>query len=161
MNKLLLFALLLPTSLLRLHAQSGEPLNYGARAEALANSVVTSDDLYSLFANQAGMADTKKWGVLAATQRRFNLNELSSSIAGIVMPINAGSMGLTIQYYGYNSYNEKQIGLAYGRRLFEKLTVGAKINLMNFAIADYGNITTFNFELGMQSKLLKNLIIGA
>ncbi len=76
-------------------------------------------------------------------------------------PIKYGNFGLAYTYFGYNLYNEQKISLTYAKSFVDKFAFGISFNYFNTHIAqDYGNKGNFNVDLGILTKLNKNLTIG-
>src|SRR5262245_21201539 len=90
-----------------------EPQSIGARSNALGNASITLSDPFSLFNNQAAMAFVNNISIGLYTERRFMLKELSYNAGGVTLPTKSGVFGLSANYYGFDLYNEKKIGLAY------------------------------------------------
>ena len=141
-------------------AQFGATHGTGVRSNGLANASVAFTDLNSIFNNQAGLANLKETGFLLAAEQRFLLADLSSFGAGFAQPTRSGTFGLSVHYFGFESYNESKIGLAYGRKLMEKLSVGVQFDVLNTRISEYGSKTLFTFEVGLQAELIENLLVG-
>ncbi|GJM31972.1 MAG: hypothetical protein DHS20C18_09730 [Saprospiraceae bacterium] len=143
-----------------LSAQSGLPPTAGARSAALGSSGLNFTDINSIFSNQAGLADLESLSFTLVGENRFFLNEIKSLSAGAALPTGVGTFGLSLNYYGFELYNEQRIGLAYARKLMDRLSIGAQFVWLNTNIPEYGNQSTFTFELGLQAKLSKRLSLG-
>ena len=101
------------------------------------------------------------WRVTVFGEQRFFLNELQVLHAGIALPVSSGVFGLSLEYFGFDQYNEQKVGLCYARRLSEKISLSGQVDYLNTRIAEYGNKGSLTFELGIQSTLLKNLTLAA
>lgn len=144
-----------------LWAQRGAPALYGARGAAMGNAAVTLSGIEGAFANQAGLADLETLTAVLTGERRFNLGELQSFAAAGALPTASGAFGLSLQYFGFEAYNEQKIGLAYARRLADGLSLGGQFVLLNTRIPEYGNQIRLTFELGFQAELLPELTLAA
>jgi hypothetical protein len=156
--------LLLLFSILFFHFSSyagNEPQSIGARSNALGNASLTLSDAFSLFNNQAAMAFIKDITIGLYTERRFMLKELSFNAGGVILPTKSGVFGLSANYYGFDQYNEKKFGLAYGRRFTEKISGGIQIDYLGTSISEYGNASTFTFEAGLLVKITEQLTTAA
>ena len=106
-------------------------------------------DIFSGTANQAALAQLKSGGVGVYGERRFMLNELSQYSGIVALPTSkSGTFALQGDYFGDASYNENQLGIAYGRSVAKQVDIGVKINYNTVRIAGYGNTSTVNFEAG-------------
>jgi len=106
-------------------------------------------DVFSGSANQAALAQLKTGGFGVYSERRFMLQELNHYSAVIAMPTeHSGTFALQADYFGFSGYNESQLGLAYGRKVAERIDAGVKLNYHSLQIAGYGNAATVNVEAG-------------
>ena len=88
------------------------------------------------------------------------LDELSLYQLAVSIPTKSGNFGVEAGYFGYNEYNESQIGLAYGRKLGSKIDVGVQFNYNGIRINGYGNSSAINFEIGSIFHLTDKLHAG-
>ncbi|MCO6494029.1 MAG: hypothetical protein J5I98_36765 [Phaeodactylibacter sp.] len=160
MKHLLLTFLFLSGLQQALRAQNGLPPAGGARAVAMGYAGVTFTDVNSVFTNQAGLAHVENLAVTAYGEQRFLVSEIRSVGLGAALPTSSGVFGLSLHYFGFERYNEQRIGLAYGRKLLEKLSIGAQFLMLNTRIPEYGNKAVFTFEAGALVELLPQLNLG-
>lgn len=157
-----LFTLVLLLSLCGLtFAQNGVPPNAGARGMAMANASSTFQDINSIFSNQAGLAYLEKMAFTAGGERRFLLADINSYTAGFAVPTKGGTFGLSVNYYGFEGYNESKVGLAYAKKLFDNFAIGAQLDYFNTSIPEYGSKALFTFEIGMQAVLIERVTLAA
>jgi hypothetical protein len=142
------------------NAQNGVPPIGGARAAGMGYTGLTFTDVNALFTNQAGIADLDGVTATAFGEQRFLLSELGNYSFGLAVPTASGTFGLTLNYFGFEGYNEQRLGLAYGRRLFEKISIGAQALVLNTQIPEYGSKAVVTFELGVLVELLPQLSLG-
>jgi hypothetical protein len=109
---------------------------------------LTNTDVFSFAANQASLAQLKKASAGVFGERRFLLNELNNYTAALGLPSKSGNFGLKAGYYGFSDYNETQLGLAYARKLGNKVDIGAQFNYNGIRIAGYGSDAAVSFEIG-------------
>jgi len=143
-----------------LGAQNGTPQIAGAKGMAMANASVAVKDVGSIFSNQAGMAFVLNPEAIVYGERRFELSDLNQVAAAVVFPSELGAFGLQMSYFGFDLYNEQKIGIAYARRLMDKLSLGVQFDWLNTQIANYGNKGVITFEIGLMSPITSNLTIG-
>ena len=117
-------------------------------------------DVFSFLANQASLAQIKNAAAGVYGERRFLLSELSNYNAAIAVPTSSGNFGLKANYYGFTDYNETQIGLAYARKLGNKIDLGVQFNYNGISIAGYGNASAVSFEIGSIMHLTDKLHAG-
>ncbi len=138
-------------------------LNHGENAKSLAlgGASVNFNGIESIFSNQAGMTSIKNLSVIAHAERRFDINDLSTFNFGLIKSTGFGHFGLMISSFGIDAYQEQKIGLAYGRKLFDKLSIGGQFDLLSLNIDQFGSKSVFTFELGLQSQVTKELTVSA
>ncbi len=106
------------------------------------------------------MAFINKVSICLFTERKFLLKELSYNAAGITIPTKSGVFGFSANYYGFDLYNEKKIGLAYSRLFTEKLAAGIQFDYLGTSISEYGNASAFTFEAGLMMKINEKISAG-
>lgn len=144
-------------------AQNGLPQNAGARGGAMGNASLTFTDINSIFVNQAGLGYLDRAAITVYGERRFLFAEgLNSFLLGGAFPHKSlGTAGLSVHYFGYGTYNEQKIGLAYAKKLFKRFSIGAQFNYLATRIDQYGTAHNFTFELGILSKVTKHFHLAA
>jgi len=121
---------------------------------------LTNADVFSFIANQASLAQLKNASAGVYGERRFFLDELNSYTAAIGLPTQSGNFGLKANYYGFSDYNETELGLAYARKLGNKVDIGAQFNYNGIRIAGYGSDAAVSFEIGTVLHLSDKLHAG-
>jgi len=144
-----------------MQAQNGLTSNTGARGLAMGNASLTFQHINSILSNQAGLSFIKTPSAILFTEQRFAVTEIRSIAAGFAYPTKSGVFGLNLNYFGFEDYNEQKIGLAYSRKLMDKLSIGAQVNYINFRIPEYGSQGFLSFDLGLQAQVLDDLILAA
>lgn len=117
-------------------------------------------DIFSFLCNQASLAQIKNTAAGVYTERRFLLNELNYYSAAVALTTRSGNFGLKTMYSGFTDYNETQIGLAYARKLGEKVDIGIQFNYNGIRIANYGSASAISFEAGSIFHLMDKLHAG-
>jgi hypothetical protein len=121
---------------------------------------IYQQDVFSFTANPASLAESKNVAAGVYGERRFLLNELNNFQATIGLPTLSGNFGLKAGYYGFEDYNETQLGVAYGRKLGNKVDIGAIFNYHGIRIAGYGSSSAISFELGTVLHITDKLHAG-
>jgi len=119
-----------------------------------------SADQFSFIINPAALSNLQQSGAGVYSERRFLLNAFSQYTAVAGFQTNSGTFGLQADYFGFNNYNETQIGLGYARSLGNKIDVGVKFNYYNLRIPAYVSASTFHFEAGVLMHLSEKLHAG-
>jgi len=122
---------------------------------------IANTDVFSFTANQASLAQLKNGSAGVFAEKRFLLNELNNYTAAVALPTRSGNFGLEAGYYGFSDYNETQVGLAYARKLGQRIDIGAQFNYNGISMAGYGNDAAVSFEIGTVLHLTEKLHAGA
>lgn len=148
--------------LLSIELQAILPKNgLGSRSSALGNSSITLTDFWSQFNNQAGIANNNNFIIGSSFENRFLLKSLSIKTLGILIPVDKGSFGLNIIHFGDPNYNEINIGLAYGRKLSQNLSIGIQFDYFSIRQShDYGSKSSITFEGGFIYTVDEKIKIG-
>lgn len=134
----------------------------GARASALGNSAVTLSDVWASSHNQAALAELKNSSAGIFFDNRFLLSELSIKGFAFALPVkSSGVFSVSATYFGYNLYNEQKAGLAFAKKLGNKISIGIQLDYLSTYIADdYGSRSTFAAEAGILAEPFDKLKIG-
>ncbi len=132
-----------------------------AQSNALGGCGLTQNSIWSNFSNQAGLANVNELSFGLGTKKQFLVNELSSHNVACAIPVNGGVIGINLNYFGFDLYNETKIGLAFGKKLSNSLNIGLQIDYLGKHINEgSNNLHNFTFEIGLQKQLSKKLILG-
>ncbi len=145
-----------------LHPASGQERPSGGRSAAMGGYGVTLDDVWSAFNNPAGLTGVDRVTAGLYHYTPFLLDELSTRGAVLAVPDQRkGVFGLSLSYYGYRLYNEKQAGLAYARRFGENLSAGLQIDYIGTYLSEgYGKGHALTFDAGFRARLTRQLVLG-
>lgn len=134
----------------------------GARSAGIAHASVTLNDIWAIHHNQAGLAFLDHPSASVYYENRFLVKEMGLSSVAFAMPTESGTFGIVYHNFGYSQYAETKFGLAYGRKLSEKFSVGIQLNYNTLRLGDiYGKNQTLTAEAGVRVKLTDELTFGA
>lgn len=117
-------------------------------------------DVLSTTSNQASLAQLKNSAAGAYGERRFLLSELNNYTAVVGLTNKNGNFGLKAGYAGFSDYNETQLGLAYARKLGNKIDAGVQFNYNGIQVPTYGNASAISFEIGTIMHVSEKLHAG-
>jgi hypothetical protein len=117
-------------------------------------------DAFSFSVNQAALANTNAFTVGLYGERRFMLQELSWYQSAIVLPTTSGNFGFKSTYFGNSENSELELGLAYGRKLGTKVSIGTQFNYYSQKIPYYGAYSIINAEGGLLLLLSEQIQVG-
>jgi hypothetical protein len=131
-----------------------------AKSTALGNVSTCFSGIYATTGNAAGLGGAESWEAGVFAERRYLLAEVQSFAATGVVPAGAGAFAIGVDYFGFEQYNEKRLSLAYGRKLLERLMLGARVYFTQYDLQEYGNRGVLGFDLGLQAKIREQLTLG-
>jgi hypothetical protein len=117
-------------------------------------------DIFSSTFNQAALARLQFVSAGIYAERRFLLGQLDHYTAAAGLPTSSGNFGISTRYFGFSSYNEMKLGLAYGKNLGSKTAIGTQFNYHSIGASGYGNTSAISFEIGMINHLSPKLHTG-
>ena len=117
-------------------------------------------DVFSFTNNPASIVSLKEAAVGVFGERRGMMEETSYYSMAIGLPLQGAGIGLQVNYFGFDDYNESQIGAAYGKKLGKFLDIGAQFNYYSVNMSGYGNAFAVNFELGAMLHLSDDFHFG-
>jgi len=135
-------------------------INPGASGGSYGGVKSVNDGVLAMYGNEAGIASLEGFEAYASAERRFGSQALNFfSIVGAI-PTKLGSFGGTIQYHGFENYNEQLIGVAYARKIFNLLALGAQFDLLQVHIPGYGRTSSATAEFGLQARITSAVLLG-
>ncbi|MBL4587554.1 MAG: hypothetical protein JKX84_10955, partial [Flavobacteriales bacterium] len=134
----------------------------GARSAGMANASVALSDIWAAYHNQAALVGIEQAGIATYYENRFLVSNLNlQSVVAVLPTKKVGVFGLTYSRFGNKLYNQSRYGLAYGKKLFDFLSVGLQLSYLNTTIAEnYGSRHSFIAEIGLLSQVSPKLRIG-
>lgn len=159
---LLFFVCTCAPALNQLRAQDGLFPAFDIRSRLMGGTGLNASGIDALWTNPAGLAKTPQSIEAGGTvEQRFGLSELNTATIGAARGFGNGGFGLQLGSFGFDSYRETRIGVAYGRKLTSKFSVGA--DFAGFATSTNGYASTFDvtFGIGMQLEIVPELSVGA
>ncbi len=145
-----------------LHA-GNDPWLLGGRRVAMGGAGNSnSADLWSLFANPAGMAGLDMMRAGLAVERRFMLASLNAGGFGFGMPFREKHVfGVYAAASGFDLYRENRIGLNYATEILDVVNLGARLNIYNTSIQSYGSAMSPVLDFGITAPVSRQFSAGA
>jgi len=160
MKKPLLTGILLLLFIQNINAAENYPA--GARALALSNALVSISDTWSTFHNQAGLAGMGNFSAGFFYESHFMVDELSHVAGSLVIPVKAGTFGISFSQFGKGTYKEHKVGLAFAKKLTKKLSAAIQLDYLSEMYPENKSATGFaTFEAGAVFAATNNLFFGA
>ena len=132
----------------------------GARFSGMSNAAVAIPDLWSVSQNQAGLAYLTDVSGGIHHERRYLVNELGMSSLALTIPHNAATIGMQLNYFGYDKYHETKAGLAVAKKFYNKFAIGVQIDY--FSTYTYGlqALNRITFESGIMADVAEDVRLG-
>ncbi len=133
----------------------------GSRSQALAGASVSLADCWSVFGNQAGLAQIHHPTIGGTFQNRFLVKELSSSSGLLILPIQSSVFVLSVYQFGKTTFRHEKFGVTFARSLNPRLHFGLQFNYYRFFMAeDNRSVGSYGVALGFQYQLTDQLLLG-
>ena len=133
----------------------------GARAYSLAGITTLQSDVWSANNNPASLGNLEKWNAGLSYENQFLLTELSNKTVIVTAPIKSGTIAVSFNQFGYSSFNENRLGIAYGMRLSPKISMGVQLNYLNTRLGDgYGKTNALSGNIGILAKVNEELTLS-
>lgn len=134
----------------------------GARSAGMGNASVALTDLWAIHHNQAAMVGLEQAGIAAYYENRFLLSNMNLQGATAVLPTpKAGVFGISFSRFGNQLFNQSRYGFAYGKKLWDFLSVGLQLSYLNTTLAEgYGTRHSFIAEIGLLSQVTRKFRVG-
>jgi len=158
MKKLLLCVCALLVAQLGL-AQTG--IGAGAKSVALGGASTVLSDVWSVSSNPGALGKLEGYGVGVAYQNQFFLPQMSAKGVSVGIPIGTGTIGVSTHSYGYKSFSQNRVGLAYAQQFSEYFSLGVQFNYFDVNIGDvYGRSGNLVADVGLLVTPSENIRLG-
>ncbi len=132
----------------------------GARPAAMSNAVIMSPRL-AYMQNQASLGWIDSSAITIYSMYQPQLPQLSVIAAQGRLPLLGGGMGLQVQRFGYDVYNENKIGLGYGKSLGDHFSAGVQFSyLYTHLNGPYESYHSLVAEAGLQANFGERWLFG-
>jgi hypothetical protein len=146
-----------------LAAYAGDPFRRTAGAAEAGTGYVCimKNGFWSYFHNQATLALNNSLSCGFNYENRFNISELSTRSAGLVIPAGKTSLAAIYSHFGYTDFRRDMTGLACGIKISSKISAGVQVDYFSERTSDeYANIQSVTCEAGILLTLSQNTNIG-
>ncbi len=133
----------------------------GADGSGMASVCVMKNGFWSSFHNQALLAGNRSISAGINYENRFNISELGTRTAGIVISAGSTSLGIVYSHFGYNYFRREMGGLSCGVTLSENIAAGVQIDYFSEKTSgEYENRRSVTCEAGLLISPKENVRIG-
>lgn len=154
---------LLVVFLLSLNAYSGNPYlrSAGAGEAGMGSVCIMRTGFWSSFSNPALLANNSSILTAFNYENRFNLWQLGTRSAGLIIPAGRTSMGVIYSHFGYSDFRRSLLGIACGMPLGENISAGIQVDyFLERTSGDYDNHQSVTYEAGLFFKPSEKVSIG-
>jgi hypothetical protein len=116
--------------------------------------------VFTAMYNQAALAQLPAFTAGVFSERRFMLKETALHALTMALPVSAGAFGLSVQQFGFSAFRQQKLGIAYGRPLGARLSIGLQLDYLSTSMQQYGEAATITFEAGCLLHLTPQLHAG-
>jgi len=116
--------------------------------------------VFTAMHNQAALGQLPALTAGAYTERRFMLKALSVYSLALAVPVPPGAFGLSFVRFGSPAFHQQKLGIAYGRSLGDKLSIGLQADYLAVSMQQYGSAGTLTFEAGCLLHITPQLHAG-
>jgi len=96
-----------------------------------------------------------------AFQNNFFLSSLNTGGLAVSHPLANGTIGLIYSRFGNFSFNENEIGLAYGKKIFKNTSGGVRLNYYRVQQDFFRSTGTVTVEFGIHTQIHKDIAFSA
>jgi len=109
---------------------AGDPYRIpaGAVESGMASVCITKNGFWPSFQNQALLAFNNFLSAGINYENRFNISELGTRTAGVIIPAGNSSLGFVYSNFGYNHFRRETAGVSCGLTLSGKIAAGVQID---------------------------------
>ena len=108
-----------------------QPTAPSAEAAALGGAFATQSSVFSSRHNVAGLAFLEKNAVAAGLRNNYLANNLNDFYLLSAFKVGRGRLGIDFLYYGFEAYQQNEIGLSYALQLNENWSFGTRLHYAN------------------------------
>jgi hypothetical protein len=136
-------------------------VNAGAGEAGAGYVCIMKEGFWASFRNQALLAKNNSISFGINYNNRYNISQLGTRTAGLIIPSGRTSIGLIYSHFGYSDFRRNMTGLACGMKLSEKLSAGAQVDYFaEMAPGEYEDIHIVTGECGVVYSASESTTIG-
>jgi hypothetical protein len=146
-----------------LTAAAGNPFrpSAGAAEAGMGYLCATRNSFWASFHNQALLPDHNSFSFGFNYENRFNLKELGTRTAGIILNSGKTSIGAVYSNFGNKDYKRDMAGIASALKLSDKISAGVQVDFFSERTSgEYDNNQAVTFEAGLLIKPNESIRIG-
>ncbi len=146
-----------------LAAYGGDPYrpSAGAGQAGMGYVCIMQNGFWSSFHNQASLAYNSTFSFGINYENRFNIKDLGTRVAGLVIPAGKSSAGIIYSHFGNTDFKRDMTGLACGMKLTENISAGVQVDYFSERTSgEYTKYQHITCEAGLLLSPSQNMRIG-
>ena len=144
------------------NAAAQEVFRVPAHFRSLGDASVSLQSPLSLFSNPAGFVNESTLAFGIQYEKRFLLNELSTSSAFVVLPVVTTNFGFSFSQFGQGLYQENKLSFAVAKKLSGRVQAGLQFHYFDLNLPENRtHAATLMVDLGLQYRLGRDFWVGA
>lgn len=134
----------------------------GGKATGMGNAFVSQYDVFSVYHNQAGLANIERTSFSFFYENQFFIPDLNTRAALVAFPTNVGNFAVNYNAFGPSKWAQSNVGLTYSRFLTKQLSAGIQFNYFGIRMPEINKTAaSASFELGVIYQLTEKTFLGA
>jgi len=163
LSSLLKFSVSFILIIFSLSASGGNPyrVSSGTAEQGMGSVCIMKTGFWSSFQNQALLAYNKTLSAGLNYENRFNISQLGTHSAGILIPSGRATLGIIYSHFGYPAFRRQMAGVACGLLLSQKISAGIQADYYSEKTSgEYDNYQMVTFEAGILIRPSDNISLG-
>jgi len=142
---------------------AGDPYRIpaGAGESGMSSVCIMKNGFWPSFHNQALLGFNSSFSAGINYENRFNIGELGTRTAGVIIPAGNGSVGIVYSNFGYNHFRRETAGLSCGLAFSRIIAAGVQIDYFSEKTSsEYDRRHSITCEAGLLILPNENLSLG-
>jgi hypothetical protein len=133
----------------------------GAAEAGLSYVCIMKTGFWSSFQNQANLGYNKSFSFGFNYENRFNIGELATRSAAMIIPAGKTSLAAIYSHFGYSDFKRDMTGIACGMKLSDKVSAGVQADYYSIRTSgEYNNSQAITYEAGVVILPSESIQIG-
>jgi len=133
----------------------------GADGAGMGSVCIMRPGFWSSFRNQALLTSFSSLSAGISYESRFNIGELSTRTAAVIIPAGRSSLGIIYSHFGFPHFRRTTCAMACGLKLSDIISAGIQIDyFLEKTSGEYSNTHSLTFEGGLVIIPAENITVG-
>lgn len=132
-------------------------LHLGADNLSMGNTYLFQENAFSSKRNPFSIPYLKKKQIGISVQNNYLIQDLSSGLISVALPVKQFGFGLHFQHFGFSNYNIQTIGMSSAIQINKQFSFGLGADLLSLNVINYGRDNLLKIHGGMMLQVSKTL----